>query len=178
LERNAAGIPAGSEKLIFLPYLAGERHPHTDTNARGVFFGLHAGHTNSHIVRSILEGVSYCFRDCLDVMRELNISIGEIRATGGGSKSKLWLDILSNVSGEPIVTMASDEGGAAFGAAILGGVGAGVFANLKEACENMVRTGDNVIPEKSSAAIYDKYFKFFQSLYPLLKSSYGELARL
>ena len=178
LENRAAGIPEGSEKLIFLPYLAGERHPHTDTNARGVFFGLHAGHTNSHIIRSILEGVSYCFRDCLDVMRELNISIGEIRATGGGSKSKLWLDILSNVSNEPIVTMASDEGGAAFGAAILGGVGAGVFSNLNEACDNMVRTGDKVIPEKNRASIYDKYFAFFQSLYPLLKPSYAELARL
>jgi xylulokinase len=111
-------------------------------------------------------------------MRELNISIDEIRATGGGSKSKLWLDILSNVSGEPIVTMASDEGGAAFGAAILGGVGAGVFSDLKEACDNIIRTGDKVIPEHDRAERYNKYFKFFQSLYPLLKSSYGELARL
>jgi xylulokinase len=164
--------------LIFLPYLAGERHPHTNTNARGVFFGLHAGHTNDHIVRSILEGVSYCFRDCLDVMRELNISIGEIRATGGGSKSKLWLDILANISGEPIVTMASDEGGAAFGAAILGGVSAGVFKNLQEACANLIHTGDKVIPERNRVEKYNRYFKFFQSLYPLLKPSYEELSRL
>lgn len=178
LEKHASRIPEGSEKLIFLPYLAGERHPHTNTNARGVFFGLHAGHTNDHIVRSILEGVSYCFRDCLDVMRELNISIGEIRATGGGSKSKLWLDILANVSGEPIVTMTSDEGGAAFGAAILGGVGAGVFRDLQEACANLIHTGDKVVPEKDRVEKYNRYFKFFQSLYPLLKPSYEELARL
>jgi xylulokinase len=178
LERNASRIPEGSDKLFFLPYLAGERHPHTNTNARGVFFGLHAGHTNDHIVRSILEGVSFCFRDCLDVMRELEISIDEIRATGGGAKSKFWLEMLANTSGEPIVTMASDEGGAAFGAAILGGVSAGVFENVQEACSNLVHTGAKVIPQNDRVEKYNKYFKFFQSLYPLLKPSYEELARL
>ena len=178
LERNASRIPEGSDKLIFLPYLAGERHPHTNTNARGVFFGLHAGHTNDHIVRSILEGVSFCFRDCLDVMRELEISINEIRATGGGAKSKLWLDMLADISGEPIVTMASGEGGAAFGAAILGGVSAGVFENVQEACSTLVHTGVKVTPQNDRVKKYDRYFKVFQSLYPLLKPSYEELARL
>lgn len=178
LEKHASEIPLGSDKLIFLPYLAGERHPHTDTNARGVFFGLHTGHTTSHILRSILEGVAYCFRDCLDVMRELNISINEIRATGGGAKSPLWLDILANVSGESIVTMASDEAGAAYGAAILAGVGSGVFKDLKEACGNLVLTGDKVSPKASHEAKYNEYFTLFRSLYPLLKDSYKKLDRI
>ena len=111
-------------------------------------------------------------------MRGLNISINEIRATGGGAKSPLWLDILANVSGESIATMASDEAGAAYGAAVLAGVGSGVFTDLKEACENMIHTGDKVVPETQRMEQYNNYFLLFRSLYPLLKDSYIKLGKL
>jgi len=138
LMEKAAEVQSGSDKLFFLPYLAGERHPHTDPDAKGVFFGIHSGHTKSHFIRSILEGVAYSFRDCLEVIKEMGTDIHEIRATGGGAKSKLWKKIQVNVSGQPIVSTNADLGGAAYGAAILGSISAGVYKTVKEACGYMV----------------------------------------
>ena len=178
MEEEAAQAPLGSDKLIFLPYLAGERHPYTDTNARGVFFGLHAGHGKSHIVRSILEGVAFSFRDCLEVMKEHNIKINEIRATGGGAQSPLWMDIQVNVSGEPIVMMGADAGGAAFGAAILGGVCAEVYPSVKAACTELVKTGERLIPDKKKSKRYNEFYSLFRTLYPILKNSYRYLAEI
>ncbi|HEB30756.1 MAG TPA: xylulokinase [Spirochaetes bacterium] len=178
LEEKASSVPAGSDKLFFLPYLAGERHPHTDANARGVFFGYHMGHTKAHAVRAVLEGVAYSFRDCLDVIKGLGTDIREIRATGGGAQSRLWLNIMANVSGEPIVTMEAEQGGAAFGAAILGSIGAKFFDNLKEACTKLVKTRAPLEPDKKEKSLYDNYFRFFRSLYPLLKDSYKKLSDL
>jgi xylulokinase len=178
LEREAAEIPAGSDRLIFLPYLAGERHPHTDTNARGVFFGLHAGHTRAHLVRAILEGVAFSFRDCLEAMKHRSIGTGEIRATGGGTQSPLWRKILVNAIGQPIVSMGALAGGASFGAAILAGVCAGQFCSVQEACGALVQTGQSMEPVGSERGEYDGYFRVFQSLYPLLKEPYERLARL
>jgi xylulokinase len=178
LEEKASTVPVGSDKLFFLPYLAGERHPHTDANARGVFLGLHMGHTKSHAIRAVLEGVAYSFRDCLEVIKGLGTNIREIRATGGGAQSTLWLNIMVNVNGEPIVTMDADQGGAAFGAAILGSIGARVFNNLKEACTKLVKTRAPFEPDTEEKTLYNKYFKFFRSLYPLLKDSYKQLSDL
>ncbi len=178
LEEEAMQAPLGSDKLIFLPYIAGERHPHTDTNARGVFFGLHAGHGKAHIVRSILEGVAFSFRDCLEVIKENGIKINEIRATGGGARSPLWMDILVNVNGEPIVMMDADAGGAAFGAAILGGVGANVYPNVKIACAELVKTGNRLIPDKNKSKRYNEFFSLFRTLYPTIKNSYKHLANI
>jgi xylulokinase len=178
LEEKAASVPAGSDKLFFLPYLAGERHPHTDPNARGVFLGIHMGHKKEHMIRAVLEGVAYSFRDCLDVIKELGTDIREIRATGGGAQSKLWLNIMVNVNGEPIVTMEADQGGAAFGAAILGSIGAGFFGSLKEACTSLVKTRAPLGPDTREKNLYSRYFEFFRSLYPLLKDSYKQLTDL
>jgi len=178
LEEEAAQAPLGSDKLLFLPYLAGERHPHTDTNARGVLFGLHAGHGKAHIVRSILEGVAFSFRDCLEVMKEHDIKINEIRATGGGAQSSFWMDIQVNVSGEPIVMMDADAGGAAFGAAIFGGVCAGVYSSVKDACAKLVKTGERLIPDKKKSKRYNEFYALFRTLYPLLKNSYKHLAEM
>jgi xylulokinase len=178
LEEEAAQAPLGSDKLLFLPYLAGERHPHTDTNARGVYFGLHAGHGKPHLVRAILEGVAFAFRDCLEVMRGHDIDIHEIRATGGGAQSPLWMDIMVNVSGEPIVMMAADAGGAAYGAALLGGVCAGVYSSTEQACSGVVKTGERIEPDKEKSGRYRDFFELYRSLYPLLKESYSRLANL
>jgi xylulokinase len=178
LENEASQAPAGSDRLIFLPYLAGERHPHTDTDARGVFFGLHSGHGREHLVRAVLEGVAFSFRDCLEAIREHQINISEIRATGGGARSPLWMSIQVNVSGQPIVLMDADSGGAAFGAALLGGVCAGVFSSAGEACAATVRTGKRLTPEDEKIAAYDRQYRVFRSLYPLLKDAYKRLAEV
>jgi len=178
LMEKAAAIPPGSDKLFFLPYLAGERHPHTDPDAKGIFFGVHSGHTKSHFIRSILEGVAYSFRDCLEVIREMNVKIHEIRATGGGAKSELWRKIQVNVCAEPIVSTNADLGGAAYGAAILGGVAAGVYKSVKEACDHLVKTYDKIVPDEEEKELYDKLFRFYQSLYPVIKDSYKRLSIL
>jgi len=178
LEEEASKAPLGSDKLIFLPYLAGERHPHTDTNARGILFGLHTGHGKPNILRSILEGVALSFRDCLEVMKEHNISVHEIRATGGGAKSALWMDIMVNTSGQPIVTMDADASGASFGAAILGGVAAGIYADVRAACSQLVKTGKRLLPDRAKSRQYNALYRFFKTLYPLLKNSYKQLAEI
>jgi xylulokinase len=178
LEEEASKIPAGSDKLFFLPYLAGERHPHTDPNARGAFIGFHSGHTKAHALRAVLEGVAFSFRDCLEVMKELGVHISEIRATGGGAKSKLWLKIQVNTSGEPIVTTSADEGGAAYGAAILASVGSGIYKDLKQACGKLVQIGNTLEPERELAERYNSFFQFYRSLYPTLKDRYSMLAGL
>lgn len=178
LEEKAASVSIGSDKLFFLPYLSGERHPHTDTNARGVFLGMHTGHGKAHFIRSVLEGVSYAFRDCLEVMKSHDTNVSEIRATGGGAQSRLWMDIQVNVSAEPIVTMGADAGGAAFGACILGGVAAGVYTDVKEACAQVVKTGNRLAPDPAKQEAYEGYFRFYQTLYPLLKTTYTRLADL
>ncbi len=178
IEEKALQVPPGSDRLIFLPYLVGERHPHTDPEAKGVFFGFHSGHTKSHALRAVLEGVAYSFRDCLEVTKELGIVPREIRATGGGARSKLWISIQVNTSGHPIVETTTDEGGAAYGAAILGGVGARVFETVQEACARLVRTKNTVEPDEELVKLYDRYFSFYRSLYPLFKNSYHELSML
>jgi xylulokinase len=176
LEELAARAPVGSGKLLFLPYLAGERHPHTDTEARGVWFGLHAGHGREHLVRSVLEGVAFAFRDCLEAMKSNGIPMQEIRATGGGARSPLWLEIMANATGHDIVTMKADSGGASFGAALLGGVAAGAFRDVEQACSATVATGKPVHHQPEPAAEYARLFEVFRSLYPALRDGYRRLA--
>ena len=177
LIEKASRVPAGSEKLFFLPYLAGERHPHCDPNARGVFFGLHLSHTKAHVIRSILEGVAYGFRDCLEVIKKLGIRVHEIRVTGGGAKSKLWREIQANVSGEQIVTTNAPDG-AAYGAAILASVGVKVYESVKEACSQLVKIDNRLIPNVNETDKYTQFFKIYQSLYPLLKYSFQDISKL
>ncbi len=178
IEERASSIKLGSDKLFFLPYLAGERHPNTDPNAKGVFYGFYSGHTRDHTLRAVLEGVAYGFRDCLEVMKELKISIKEIRATGGGAKSKLWKKIQVNVNGQTIVGTNTDECGAAYGAAILAGVGVGVYSTVLEACRELVKIHTPLTPDKEEKSLYEKYFRFYQCLYPALKDSYQRLSAL
>lgn len=178
LEEQASRAPLGSEKLLFLPYLAGERHPHTDTRARGVWFGLHAGHGREHMLRSVLEGVAFSFRDCLEAMKHNGIPMREIRATGGGARSPLWLDIIANVTGHDILAMQADAGGAAFGAALLGAVAAGVFGDIEQACAATVVTGNTVSRDPGKVAEYERLFPVFRSLYPALMESYRQLAEV
>jgi xylulokinase len=132
LTAEAAPIPAGADGLIFLPYLQGERTPHMDPQARGVFFGLRSDHTRAHLVRAVMEGVVFALRDGLEVFRALGIAPAEMRVAGGGARSPLWRQIQRDVFELPVCATAADHG-AAYGAALLAAVGAGAFATAADA---------------------------------------------
>lgn len=176
LTNEAAEIAPGCEGLIFLPYLGGERTPHPDPDARGVFFGLTLRHTKAHLTRAVLEGVSFGLRDSLELMRSLGITITQVRASGGGAKSPFWRQLLADVFNTDIVTVNVTEG-AAYGAALLAGVGAGVFRDVGDACEKTTRIAGSMRPG-ASTEIYEKYYRRFQSLYPAVAAEFKELARL
>jgi len=178
IEEKARSAPAGSDKLFFLPYLSGERHPHQDPNARGVFFGLHSGHGLAHAARAVMEGVAYSFRDCLDIMRGLGVETQQIRGTGGGMKSGLWAEIQASVSGQKIYLATTDEGGAAYGAAILSLVGCKEFSTVQDACQRLVRFDKQVKPNRAMRRTYQKHFRLYKSLYPSLRRHYAKLFAL
>ena len=126
INRDIDKIPAGSDKLIYLPYLMGERTPHLDPDCRGVFFGLSAIHTKAHMLRAVMEGVSYSLSDCNDILREMGIGVEEMMACGGGGKSPVWRQMLSDMYGCTVKTVRQTEG-PALGVAILAGVGCGLY---------------------------------------------------
>ena len=175
IDRACAGIPIGAEKLIYLPYLMGERTPILDADARGVFFGLSAVHTKAHMARAVLEGVSYSLVSCLDVLREVGISVGDMALCGGGGKSPFWQEMLSDMYGVPIKTMASDEG-AALGAAILGGCAAGVYPSVTDACDRIVKEKSKTLPDADRHAAYMGGYRIYCGLYPALKDSFRALS--
>ncbi len=174
---QAAGAPLGSEGLLFLPYLTGERTPHADPHARGAFVGLGLRHTKAHMARAIMEGVCYGLRDSLEILREMKLPIAEVRNTGGGSRSSFWRQMQSDVFRTPLVGMAIDEG-AAFGAALLGGVAGGVWADVPTACSAAVATKGLVKPNRQAARVYSKYYVVYRSLYRSLRSQFARVARI
>jgi len=173
---EASAISAGCEGLIFLPYLTGERTPHADANARGVFFGLTLRHGKAHMARAVLEGVSFGLRDSLELMRALGLPIGEFRASGGGAKSRLWRQILADNFETDLLTVNISEG-AAYGAALLAGVGAGIYRSVEDACATTIRITGRTSPG-SAVRIYSEYYRRYRALYPALKREFEELARL
>jgi xylulokinase len=177
ITEKAASAPAGSEGLIFLPYMTGERTPHADPNARGVFMGLGLRHTKAHMARAIMEGVCYGLRDSLEILREMKLPLNEIRNTGGGSRSPFWRQMQSDVFRAPLVTMAIDEG-AAFGAALLGGVAGQVWPDVSTACAATVRTKEPVNPNRKASAVYNKYYPIYQGLYRSLKRHFARDAKV
>jgi xylulokinase len=176
LAKLAAEVQPGSEGLVFLPYLFGERSPHLDPQARGAFVGLNARHTKAHLTRAVMEGVVFSLRQCLDIVRGLGVPIEEIRAIGGGAKSPLWLQLQSDIYGVPVKKMTVDEG-PAYGAALLAGVAAGVFADVADACRS-VGVSRVVEPDPPLARVYEDAYAAYRDLYGPLKSSMHRLARL
>jgi xylulokinase len=168
LTDEAARWPPGAEGLLFLPYLAGERTPHADPGARGAFVGLELRHDRGALVRAVLEGVSYGLRDSLELLRELGVVPSVGRALGGAARSDVWLRIVASVLGIPLERVVTEEG-AAFGAALLGGVAAGVFADVHEAVGCCVRVRDTVEPEPAWVTAYDGGHARFRELYPALR---------
>jgi xylulokinase len=168
LMHEAAAVPAGAGGIVFLPYLTGERTPHADPDARGALVGLSASHTRGHVMRAVLEGVAFGLADSFDLLRALGVAATVARASGGGARSDLWLRICASVLGVPVCRMSVDEG-SAFGAALLGGVAGGLFANVDEAVGACVRVRDQIDPEPDWFDLYAERRERFRALYPALK---------
>jgi xylulokinase len=158
---EAAGVAPGSEGLTFLPYLTGERCPHNDPFARAAFAGLTLGHTHAHLSRAVFEGVSYGLLDGMNLLKVLGATAEEIRVTGGGAKSKFWMQLLADLFGKVCVTLECDEG-PAYGAAILAGVGVGVWPDVASACARTIKIRDRVTP---SGVNYLPSYEQYQKLY-------------
>ena len=177
LLEGASKVSAGSEGLVFLPYLTGERTPHPDPYARGSFIGLTLRHSKSHMVRAVLEGVAYSLRDCLELTKSLGLEIKQVRASGGGSRSDLWRQILADVFNTDLVTVTSTEG-ASYGAALLSGVGTGIYQNVNEACERTIHLSAKTVPDVHRAGIYDRYYRIYRDLYPALKPTFNRISHI
>lgn len=168
----AANIPAGSDGLLFLPYLTGERTPHPDPLARGAFVGLTVRHTRAHCTRAILEGVAFGLRDSFELMKSTGLAkIDQIRVSGGGARSALWTQILADILNTKLVTVNTSEG-AAFGAALLASVGSGAYPDVEAACEATIRVVRSVLPVERQAQTYEQIYPLYRNLYPALKSSF------
>ncbi|MCL2827236.1 MAG: xylulokinase [Oscillospiraceae bacterium] len=174
---QAAHVPIGANRLLFLPYLMGERSPLLDANARGVFFGLSGMHTRRDMLRAVLEGVVYSQRDCLDILRGMGVTFTEMLATGGGGKSPLWRQMLADNYNCPVVTEHGGEG-PALGVAILAGVGTGLYESVPAACRQILRFNPAQLPNPENGAAYTPYYKLYQSVYGSLKEEFAVLAQL
>ncbi len=177
LSEEAARSTPGSRGLVFLPYLTGERTPHGDPQARGVFFGLDPSHGRGDMVRSVLEGTAFAFRDCLGLLRAAGWQGTTARIIGGGARSPLWRSIIASTTQVTVETINIDEG-PAFGAALLAGVGVGSFSNVGEAADSFVSITGTVEPNPQWMTVYDEYYQLYTELYPALKGSYSRLAEI
>ena len=175
MDKMAEKIQPGSDHLIFLPYLNGERTPHLDPDSRGVFFGLSSIHEKSHLIRSILEGVAFSLNDCLSILRDLDVDAETMIITGGGASSPLWREIIANVFDCTMNRCESNQG-PSLGAAILAGVGSGVFSNLEDGCEKVVKIKDSFEPHNQ--ADYASYYEIYKNLYPAVKEQFVKLAEV
>ncbi len=160
----AAQAPPGSEGLLFLPYIAGERTPYLDPSARGAFVGLHLRHSFAHLTRAVMEGVVFSLKDCLDLVRGLGMDATEIRATGGGARNNLWRQLQADVFGLPVHRSRIDEG-PAYGAALLAGVACGAYSDVFEACASIRLEPEPNIPEASLALLYERLHRAHTDLY-------------
>ena len=168
LTKEAESIPAGSDGLLFLPYLQGERTPHLDPYARGGWIGLTASHDRRHLIRSVLEGVAFSLKDCSTIIQGQGLPIEQVRVTGGGAKSPLWRQIIGDVLGVELVTTNATEG-PAFGAALLAGVASGLYTSVQQACEAKVRVMERTEPRPEVERVYAQAYETYKALYPALK---------
>jgi xylulokinase len=169
LTAEAATVPSGADGLLWTPYLMGERTPHLDPNARGALVGLTASHTRGHVVRAILEGVAFSLRDTFTIFQEMDVPVKNIRLGGGGARSRLWRQIQADVYKHEVEIVEAEEG-AAYGAAILAGVGAKIWPSVDAACDSVVRVSDRVPPDEASKGVMDTSYAAFRRVYPAVKS--------
>ena len=175
LLKEAESVPAGSEGLHFLPYLSGERTPHPDPLARGAFIGLTLRHSRAHMTRAVLEGVSFGLKDIFTLIQNAGLGkITQVRASGGGTKGVLWRQILASVLESELVTVNTTEG-AAYGAALLAGVGTGAWSDVASACKACVKITGSTMPVAAQVETYRKAYPIYRELYPALKSSFKKM---
>jgi xylulokinase len=175
LMQEAGKVPAGANGLLWAPYLMGERTPHLDPHACAALVGLTASHTRAHIVRAIIEGVAFSLRDTLTIFLELKLPVEFIRLGGGGARGALWQQVQADVYGMP-VDLVEAEKGPAYGAALLAGVGVGVWPSVEAACESTVRVVKRVKPDKNRMALMDRQYAAFRKLYPALHDTMHDLS--
>jgi xylulokinase len=171
---HAQRVPAGCEGLLFLPYLSGERTPYADANARGVFSGLSLRHTRAHMTRAVLEGVTFGLLDSINLVRELGLDVHDVRASGGGSRSAFWRQMMADAFNANVITVNSSHG-AAFGASILAGIGAGVYSSAQDAARTIVRETSRTSPGPDSKT-YPRYYDRFRALYEALRGEFSAMA--
>jgi len=169
LTAEAARVAPGAEGVLWAPYLMGERTPHCDPAIRAALVGLAANHGRGHVVRAVLEGVAFSLRDTFTIFSELGVPVDRIVVGGGGARSALWRTIQAGVYGRPVETIAADEG-AAYGAAILAGVGAGAWKSVDEAVDAIVRHGTTTSPDADSVAVMNERYASYRRVYPALRS--------
>ncbi len=177
LDAKAEKAPVGSEGLIFLPYLTGERTPYPDPFAKAVFFGLTPRHKKEYLIRAVMEGVTYGLRDSLEIIRGMGVEAKEIRASGGGGRSKLWRQMQADMFDSPVVTIDKDEG-PAFGVALLAAVGTGVYSSVAEACEATISISSRVEPIPANVAIYESFYPIYRKLYADLKDTFVKSSKV
>jgi xylulokinase len=172
LTAEAAAVPPGSDGLLWAPYLMGERTPHLDPNARAALIGLTASHTRGHVVRAILEGVAFSLRDSFTLFSEMGVPVRNIRLGGGGARSPLWRQIQADVYGHEVEILEAEEG-AAYGAAILAGVGAGLWSSVDKACDETVKVAQRVAPQPVVTQHMSTSYAAYRRMYPAIKSVLG-----
>jgi xylulokinase len=168
LGEEAATVPPGSDGVLWAPYLMGERTPHLDPHARAALLGLNASHTRAHVVRAVLEGVAFSLRDTFTIFEEMGVPVESIRLGGGGARSRVWRQIQADVYGREVELVEADEG-AAYGAALLAGVGGGAWGSVDEACAASVRVRERTAPNAEGKRVLDERYKIFQAIYPALR---------
>ena len=177
MDQQAARAPIGCNRLIYLPYLMGERTPHLDPDCRGAFIGLSAMHTKYDMLRAVMEGVTFSQRDSVEVLKGMGVSIDGMLACGGGGTSKLWRQMLADTYNCAVHTVVSKEG-PALGVAILAGVGAGLYPSVQEGCRRVIRLNAPQDPIAENVPKYEAFYRMYTKLYPALKDSYKALAAL
>ena len=173
--KEATAIAAGSENLLFLPYLSGERTPHADPNARGAFVGLGLNHTRGAMTRAIMEGIVFALRDSLEIIRSLDVPVKQIRVSGGGSKNPLFRQLQADVFGKKVVSLKVEQG-AAYGVALLAAVGDGAYKNIEAACKATIEVASETDVNRKDAKCYDALFPIYQRLYKQLKPEFAALS--
>ena len=172
LTEEATAVEAGSKGLLWTPYLMGERTPHLDPDARGALVGLTASHTRAHVIRAILEGVAFSLRDSFTIFDEMGVPVNSIRLGGGGARSRLWRQIQADVYGKEVEIVEAEEG-AAYGAAILAGVGAGMWNTVDEACSAVVRVAARVKPANDAVATLNRNYHSYRKVYSATRSIFN-----
>jgi xylulokinase len=176
LVKEAQTAPAGSEGLCFLPYLTGERTPHADPFAKGAFIGITPRTTKAYLARSVIEGVCYSLRDCLEIFRGMKVPVEEVRVTGGGAKNPFWNQTLADIFGQTTHSLVAAEG-AAFGVALLAAVGTKEFKSVEEACDATVQTCNPMKTNVARSRVYEGVYPIWQNLYRVLKPEFEKLAK-